>query len=57
MSIETIDECYGCAECIGCWRKGRSHKIVVCDGCGKEIEQDAEPHDGEHFCDECLESA
>lgn len=52
MIIE-IDDCRGCDPCIGCGRKYRKYKRMVCDICGKEIDE-AYLVNGDHVCEDCL---
>lgn len=48
-----IDRCVGCAECIGCYRKGSFYTALVCDYC--EEEEDELYIDGrDALCKECL---
>ena len=52
MIIE-VDECRGCNPCIGCGRKYRKHKALVCDICGKEVDELRDVN-GDHICLDCL---
>jgi hypothetical protein len=51
--IKEVDDCQGCAECVGCGRKYRKHKVIVCDLCGKEVEEVHIVY-GDHICNDCL---
>ena len=48
-----IDRCVGCAECIGCYRKGSFYTALVCDYCEEE-EQELYIDGRDELCKECL---
>ena len=51
--IREVDDCNGCAECIGCGRKYRKYKVIECDICGQEVEE-ARIVNGDQGCLDCL---
>lgn len=48
-----VDRCVGCAECIGCYRKGSFYTVLVCDYCDNE-EEELYRDNGDEVCKECL---
>lgn len=54
--IERDSLCVGCAECIGCGRRGRYNAYFVCDNCLKQEDALYQDKLGE-ICEDCLLTA
>lgn len=52
--IETRSMCNDCAECVGCGRKYKKYKVLICDYCHNEVDK-AYVLNGDHVCADCLE--
>lgn len=53
MAWEREDICVGCAECIGCYRKGQYAMVCYCDECGEVIDSYGFTHGGKELCTSC----
>lgn len=58
MSWEREEACVGCAECIGCGRKGQWWMQLYCDNCGAAINDDLGYRiDDLDLCESCAAEA
>lgn len=54
--IQRDSQCVGCAECIGCGRRGKYYAYFVCDNCLKSEDTLYQDKLGE-ICEDCLLTA